>query len=269
MQRKTLTERLTNKYLLIVRNEENFADKWQLSFNYARLLVFFTVLLILFYFIVTGLNNLGTYLLGSDDDSNETKLLLTLVAKVDSMEYEMSMKDNYISSFKNLLNGGVNRPKDTLQKKPEKYVPAPIDADEEAFRKKYEEEIAEPSYSSKDGFSTLYFNAPIVGKATEIVEKGKAIGVQVESNTKKNIKSLDVGTVISSSLNPDSSFKIIIQHNSGLVTVYDKVKKPLINSGSVVYKNTDIALAYEQKIFFSMSYNGKLLNPKDYIAWDK
>src|ERR1700748_1361181 len=153
MQRKTLTEKLTNKYQLIVRNEENFADRWTFSFNFARLLVVLTVLVLLFYALVTGINFLGYYLLGNTSSSEETQQLVTMAAKVDSMEYEMNIKDQYINSFKKMLNGAESKTQNSATPKTEKNTEEKTSKEEEEFRSKFEKEIANPSYRSKEGYT--------------------------------------------------------------------------------------------------------------------
>ncbi len=268
MQRKTLTERLTDKYQLIVRNEENFADRWTFSFNLAKLIVLLTVLVLLFYAFVTGLNFVGAYLLGTDD-SEETQKLVTLAAKVDSMEYEMRVKDLYIQSFKTMLEGGQPRLKDTLSSVLENNIEEKLSAEEEEFRKKFEKEVKDPAFRSKDGFEALYFFAPVNGKVTDLVQEGKVIGVMVEADTKKQVRALDEGIVILNTKNEDSTSKVILQHKTGLLTTYDRLKVPLVKTGTRVEKGGNIASAAEQKIVFSMSYNGKILNPRQYIAWEE
>lgn len=269
MQRKTLTERLTNKYQLIVRNEENFADRWTFSFNFARLLVILTVLVLLFYALVTALNVVGAYLLGSDDGSEETQQLVTLAAKVDSLEHEMEIKDLYIRSFKTMLDGGQPRLKDTLNPLPEKHADEKMSAEEEEFRKKFEKETTDPSYRSKDGFEVLYFSTPVSGKVTNLEQEGKIIGLMIETDAKNPIRSLDEGVVILNMKNEDSTSRLIVQHKTGLLTTYDRLKAPLVKTGSKVEKGQIIASAGVQKVVFTMSYNGKLLNPRQYIAWNK
>jgi septal ring factor EnvC (AmiA/AmiB activator) len=269
MQRKTLTERLTNKYQLIVRNEENFADRWTFSFNFARLLVMLTILVFLFYALVTGLNFVGAYLLGSDGGSEETQQLVTLAARVDSMEHEMEMKDLYLQSFKTMLDGGQPKLKDTLNALPEKHTIEKLSKEEEEFRKKFEKETSDPSYRSKDGFEVLYFSTPVSGRVTNLVQEGKIIGLMIEANAKTPIRSLDEGVVILNIENEDSTSRLILQHKTGLLTTYDRLKTPLLKTGTKVEKGTVIASAGVQKVVFTMSYNGKLLNPRQYVAWDK
>ena len=269
MQRKTLTERLTNKYQLIVRNEENFADRWTFSFSFAKLLVLLTFLLLLFYALATGVNYVGAYVLGLGGNSESSQQLITLAAQVDSLEYEMEIKDQYIMSFKSMLDGGESKRKDTSSQKPEKFSEEKMSKEEEDFRKKFEKEIPDPLYNSKDGYTLLYFFAPVSGKITELVQGGNTIGLAINANKTRPVKSLDEGMVLLNSRNADSTYKLILQHNTGLITIYDGVKNPLVKSGAKVSKGTEIASPAEQKILFSMIYNSKLLNPKRYIAWDK
>ncbi len=268
MQRKTLTERLTNKYQLIVRNEENFADRWTVSFNFARLLVVLTLLVLLFYALVTGLNFLGAYLLGNSE-SEETQQLVTLAAKVDSMAYEMEVKDLYIRSFKSMIEGGQPKQLDTLNPRPEKGAEQKISPEEEEFRKKFEKETSDPSYRSKDGFEVLYFITPVSGKVTNLEQGGAIIGLLIQADNKKPIRSLEEGVVIVALQNADSTYRIILQHKSGLLTTYDRLSAPLVKTGAKVEKGAAIAVAATQKVVYMMSYNGKLLNPREYVAWDK
>ncbi len=269
MQRKTLTERLTNKYQLIVRNEENFADRWTFSFNFARLLVVLTVLVLLFYGLVTGINFLGAYLLGLGGNSGENQQLVTLAAKVDSLEYETEVQDQYILSFKTMLEGGETKRKDTSVQKIENAPEAKVSKEEDEFRKKFEKEVADPSYNSKEGFTPLYFFAPVSGKTGNVVQGGNITGVTIVANKTKPVKALDDGMVVLSSRNVDSTYKLILQHKNGLITIYDQVKSPLIKTGTIVIRGADIASAADQKIIFYMIYNSKFLNPRLYIAWEK
>ena len=269
MQRKTLTERLTNKYQLIVRNEENFADRWTFSFNFAKLLVALTILVLLFYGLVTGLNALGVYLIGSDD-SEETQQLVMLAAKVDSIEYELEAKDNFIIGFKNMLEGGETRRQDTaVQSIGKGLVESKISKEEEEFRKKFEKEVADPSYRSINGLTLLYFFAPIEGKNTAIMKDEDIVGLSIEVAKDKPVKSLDAGIVVLVAQNVDSTYKLILQHKNGLLTIYDHVKTPLVKVGANVDKMSNIGSAAAQRVTFIMIFNGKILNPRQYIAWNK
>jgi murein DD-endopeptidase MepM/ murein hydrolase activator NlpD len=246
-----------------------FADRWTFSFNFARLLVILTMLVLMFYALVTGINFLGAYLLGGNNNSEETQQLVTLAAKVDSLQFEMEMKDQFIMGFKNMLEGGEAKRRDTINQKVEKLADVKISKEEEEFRKKFEKEVTDPSYRSVNGFNLLYFSAPVTGKVTDLVQSGNTIGLLIEADKDKTVKSLDAGIVVLNIQNADSTCRLIIQHKTGLLTIYDRLKRSLVSTGTTVDKGTDIAPAAEQKVVFSMIYNGKLLNPRQYISWNK
>jgi len=267
MQRKTLTQRLTLKYKLIVRNEENFADRWTIRFNFLGLLVLITFFAMLFYGLVTGLNKLGSYVLGSDE-SEETQLLISLVTKLDSLEYELNTRDQYINNFKIMLDGGKRNTKDTAFSKTIKAVEEKLSVEEMEFRKKFEEETKDPTYRSIEGFNYLYFIPPIIGKVTQIEKDKIIVGVLVDANEKKPIRAIDNGVVLSLSPNLNKTFNIAIQHTNGLVTRYEGLTKPKIIENAVVKKGEEISAPDAQKVLFRMIYNGKSLNPTAYIAWE-
>ena len=113
--KKTLSNWLTNNFLIIIRNEENFALKRTFVFNYAKLIVFGISLLIMlsafsFYLATTFLS---TWFNPRSLQMEANKKLILLSAKVDSLTEEVRKKDIYITNFKTILE-------DTLQNDPQK-----------------------------------------------------------------------------------------------------------------------------------------------------
>ena len=112
--KKTLSNWLTNNFLIIIRNEENFALKRTFVFNYAKLIVFGISLLIIlsaisFYLTTTFL---ATWFNPRTQQMEANKKLIFLSAKVDSLAEEVRKKDVYINNFKTILVDTVqNNPK--------------------------------------------------------------------------------------------------------------------------------------------------------------
>ena len=101
-EKRTLSNRLTTKYLLIIRNEENFAEKSTYSFTYAKI-TFGLVFIFLTLFGISFL--LATSLLEAWFDPRfaelkATKEVITLSSRVDSLQMEMKRKDDFINNFK-------------------------------------------------------------------------------------------------------------------------------------------------------------------------
>lgn len=107
--KRTLTSWLTNRYLLIIRNEENFAEKRTFSFNYAKIIVLAISLslfiFILSYYLITGM--LATWLDPRRNEADANRKIILLSAKVDSLAMEVNRKDKFILSLKSVIAGGV------------------------------------------------------------------------------------------------------------------------------------------------------------------
>ena len=108
--RKTLSNWLTNRFLLILRNEENFAEKTTISFTYAKLILLTFVLLLLM--MLASLYLSSTLMAQWFDPRHELivmdRHLVTLVEKVDSLENQMRVKDQFISNVQKILMGEVD-----------------------------------------------------------------------------------------------------------------------------------------------------------------
>src|SRR5210317_601785 len=142
--RKTLSNWLTNRFLLILRNEENFAEKTTISFTYAKLILLTFVLLLLM--MLASLYLSSTLMAQWFDPRHELivmdRHLVTLVEKVDSLENQMRVKDQFISNVQKILMGEVdvedtaffNQASISISKEIE-----PIPAIDSQFRKEFEE----------------------------------------------------------------------------------------------------------------------------------
>lgn len=103
--RKTLYSWLTNKYTLIIRSEETFAEKRSLNFTYAKIIVFVTLysfsLFTISYYIITGV--LSTWLDPREQIIETKQRIVNLSVKVDSLSSEVDKKEQYISDLKKLF----------------------------------------------------------------------------------------------------------------------------------------------------------------------
>ncbi|NQZ78139.1 MAG: M23 family peptidase, partial [Ekhidna sp.] len=105
--RKTFSNWLTSKYLLIIRNEENFAEKTTFSFNYARLLLLLAgvgliVLGVAVYLVTVGLEQ---WLDPRHAQMEANRQVLELSMTIDSLEQEVSNKDVYIENIRRIISG--------------------------------------------------------------------------------------------------------------------------------------------------------------------
>ena len=112
--KKTLSSWLTTRYQLIIRNEENFAEKTSMGFTYSKVILFsvtlFTGLFVLSLFMSK------TILAKWFDPKHEQMVLrqelFELALKVDSLGVEVDQKDRFIANFQRVLSGDTINFKD-------------------------------------------------------------------------------------------------------------------------------------------------------------
>lgn len=115
--KKTLSSWLTNRYQLIIRNEENFAEKTSVGFTYSKIILFSVIIFI--FFLIISLFLVKTVLEKWFDPKYEQMVLnqqlYGLALKVDSLAYEVDRKDKFIANFQRVLSGDTSDFKDPVQ----------------------------------------------------------------------------------------------------------------------------------------------------------
>ena len=105
--KKTLSNWLTTRYQLIIRNEENFAEKTSMGFTYSKVILFSVILF-------TGLFVLSLFMsktiLAKWFDPKHEQLVLNqqlfeLALRIDSLGMEVDRKDRFIANFQRVLSG--------------------------------------------------------------------------------------------------------------------------------------------------------------------
>ena len=106
-QKRTFSNWLTNRYLLIVRNEEDFSEKRTIIFNYTRLILLLAVIFILP--MTLSVLSVNTVLKQWFDpryaEMEANRQVLNLTMMLDSLQHEVQVKNNYIQNVKYILEG--------------------------------------------------------------------------------------------------------------------------------------------------------------------
>lgn len=282
--RKTFSNWLTNKYLLIIRNEENFAEKSTFRFNYARLFLVASIL---------GLSLLGlavyvvTILLDQWLDPRHVQMVanrqvLELSMQIDSLEKEVDHKDVYIENIRRILSGEIEAdslaasPETTLQSSDLSVKIQPIDSQ---FRAEFEgTELSNLSINVSTSLSELreiYLFSPLDGIVTDGFDpRSDHYGVDLVAKENEPVRCAADGVVIMSSWTLDGGYVIAIQHAGNLVSVYKHNSELFKNVGSFVVAGEVIAtigntgeLTSGPHLHLELWHNGNPVNPQEYIAF--
>lgn len=284
--KKTFSNWLTNKYLLIIRNEENFAEKTTFSFNYARLLLLLAglgiLLLGLAMYLVTVL--LDQWLDPRHAYMEANRRVLELSMQIDSLESQVSAKNIYIENVRRIVAGEeidqniVSNPETDLQSTEISETIQPIDSQ---FRANFEgSELSDITAlpitvsSSVYELRDIYLFSPLDGIITDgFNPKKDHYGIDLVAKENEPVRSVADGVVILSSWTLDGGYIITIQHPGNLISVYKHNSELFKNVGNFVAAGEVIAtigntgeLTSGPHLHLELWHNGNPVNPQEYIA---
>ncbi|MEL7005369.1 MAG: M23 family metallopeptidase [Bacteroidota bacterium] len=286
--RKTLSSWLVNRYLLIIRNEENFAEKSTFSFTYAKVILLavtiFVVLMLLSLLLVETL--LAQWFDPRHAQMEANKRLYELSVQMDSLSDEVDKKDLFIKNFQRILNGDTtdissfdeNRaltPKEVLNEDIDVKKLSPIDSQ---FRQEYEQvDLSLLNFTSNNynELQEIFFFSPISGfvSAPYNVKEGH-LGVDIVAKKNEPVNCVADGTVIMSSWTQDSGYVIAVQHRGNLISVYKHNAQLLKKVGNFVNAGDIVAiigntgeLTDGPHLHFELWYNGNSVNPEEFVTF--
>lgn len=284
--RKTFSNWLTNKYLLIIRNEENFAEKTTFSFNYARIFILLSIvgLLVLSLAVYLVTVALEQWLDPRHAQMVANRQVVELSMKVDSLEREVRNKDLYIENVRKIIAGEEideepGAPSESaLQSTELNEEIQPLDSQ---FRAQFEgSELAEltmlPIAISNDSYELrdVYLFSPLDGIITDgFNPKTDHYGIDLVAQENEPVRSVADGVVIMSSWTLDGGYVVAIQHPGNLISVYKHNSELFKNVGSFVAAGEVVAtigntgeLTSGPHLHLELWHNGNPVNPEEYIA---
>jgi murein DD-endopeptidase MepM/ murein hydrolase activator NlpD len=285
--KKTISERLTNKYQLVIRNEDNLAEKTSAGFTYAKLLL---VAAAAFLLMFTSSLFLSKTLLAKWFDpkyaqTEQNKKLYALAIKVDSLSMEVDRKDLFIQNLQRILSGDTSNgfidPVKLLEveSKPVKPIAdLKLDASDSQFRKEFEQTefsmvaVNDRKYRDLQG---IFFFTPITGFISDKYDAKKShYGVDIVAKTNEPVKCVADGTVVLASWTQDSGYVIAVQHRGNLLSVYKHNAGLLKKVGSFVNAGDIISIVGNSgemtdgpHLHFELWQNGNSLDPQEFVTF--
>jgi murein DD-endopeptidase MepM/ murein hydrolase activator NlpD len=284
--KKTLSDRLTAKYLLVIRNEENLAEKSTFGFTYAKLLVLTVSLFILIFIgsLFMSKTLLAQWFDPRHEQMQANKKLYELALKVDSLALEVDRKDRFIQNFQRVLRGdtssGFVDPSKSLggENKPVTAVGnLKLAASDSLFRKEFEQSEMSISLTNNKyrELQETFFFSPITGFISDKYDLKKGhYGIDIVAKTNETVQSIADGTVIIASWTQDSGWLIAIQHRGNLISVYKHNAGLLKKVGNFVNAGDIISIVGNSgemtdgpHLHFELWYNGNSLNPEEFVTF--
>ncbi len=284
IDKEKILEQLKNKYRLTIYNESTLHEVWTLYlsrlnvFAYVGLFVILISVFVIMLFIFTPLNAF----LPAYSDTKLKRQIVQNVLKVDTLEQELKIRNQYFENVKNVLQGKelakYDSPIDSAKhfdkisftrSKHDSILRKQIEAEEQQNLSRLEDKQTNVTLKN------LQFFMPVKGMVTQkfsIEENHMAIDIVAGPN--EPIMATLSGTVIISTWSLATGYVIGIQHENNLMSMYMHNSALLKNVGDHVEAGESIAiignsgeLSTGPHLHFELWHNGSALNPEDYIAF--
>ncbi|MGJ3236641.1 M23 family metallopeptidase [Marivirga sp.] len=279
---------LTTRYQMVVRNEENLAEVSTFNFTYAKVAV---ISLLSFVIIFIGALYLSQSLLAQWFDPRHTTMeynqkLLSLTMEMDSLKSRLRAQDRFIGNLQTILQGDV--PDGETYREPDQvntedlnkdFNPQKMDVGDSIIRQEFEEQdFSLTSYSSNnysEELKDIFFFPPIQGIVSSPYDMSiDHYGIDIVAKTNEPVKSIADGTVILSSWTQDGGYVIAVQHRANLISVIRHnsalLKKVgnFVNAGEVIsIIGNSGELTTGPHVHLEIWYNGNPVDPEEFITF--
>ena len=204
--------------------------------------------------------------------------------KLDSLEFELKLKDQYISNIKSIISGDTVH--NNLGKSNKEAIrhQTGITFDQSNYdslirqqitnQNDYQTNFSTVSAGTRD-FTNLHFYTPLEGLITNGFNREKKhYGIDIVSSPDKVVSAVLGGTVTMATWSVETGYIIQIQHSHNLISVYKHNARLLKEEGSYVRGGEPISvvgnsgeLTTGPHLHFELWYRGRPLDPEDYITF--
>lgn len=285
-KKKRLVHKLKSKYRLVIMREASFEEVWQMKLSRMNVinalaisLTVYTVIVVMLV-IYTPLKQL----VPGYPKAEMTRDIRMNALRLDSLEYQLTLKDQFIENLITIINGG--EPKTHSSGEGASAVSAKDiadrrSADDSLLRmdvEKAQRFNVNPANSGRENrnLNQLYFFPPVRGLVISHYDYAKEhYGVDIATASNQGVKAVLDGTVILSDYTTETGFTLQIQHDHNLVTVYRHNKELFKKTGDRVKAGEVVAtvgntgtLTTGPHLHFELWHLGRPLNPEHFIAFE-
>lgn len=282
--KKTLSNWLNNRHILIIQNEEDFSHKATYNFTYARIVLFtmigLTLIFLLSFYLVNTI--LAQWFDPRHAESETRKDLVTMSLSLDSLASELENRDLFIQSIRKALEGETGSDDQATQDNQSGNIQLTTSQSSNEIDStfKLQFETGSGDFLTNQKLNNLllretYLFSPISGSISQAFDpKNEHYGIDIVAKKDEPIKCIADGTVIFASWTQDAGNVIAVQHKENLISVYKhnsaltKEVGNLITAGEIlaIIGNTG-ELTNGPHLHFELWYNGNPVNPNDFIVF--
>jgi murein DD-endopeptidase MepM/ murein hydrolase activator NlpD len=275
-----LKQKLTDKYRLVVLNEDTFEERFSLKLSVLNIFVlggvlsFLLILITTFFITFTPIKEFIPGYSSTDLKIKATKLAL----KTDSLKKKLDILHNYTMALQPILTGEIKAKFiDSIQLESERIVikDSLLNASREdsIFREKIESKDRFPIQNNASSNVKIVFFAPLNGIISQDFDsKTKHLAVDIVAKKNAPVKATADGTVIFSGWTTETGNVIILKHAYNYISVYKHNGNLLKQQGDFVKSGEVIAsvgstgeLTTGPHLHFELWSDGYAVNPLNLI----
>jgi len=286
---KKLRQYWSHHFRIIIRNEKNLSDVFNLRLTPRRFFVLgvsISFVIIMLTTMLIAFTPLRVYVPGYTNPL-EYELYRKMLVRVDSIERINAMQQIYLDNFYNVLNDiviseemnaqmeGVSEKRIKDNDKVEHAIKQVNDAVEQLLIEISDRSTKNYIPLSQHITTTLSFafTMPALGVVTKPFSiQERHFGIDIENEKGTLLTAIADGVVIGAEFSEKEGNILIVQHSGNIVSLYKNVDKFFKNKGAKVKSGDPIATmgnkgteSEKPYLHFEIWYNGAPINPLDYF----
>ncbi len=277
-------QKYRNKYRITILNDTTLEEFFWVRLSRINIITIIGIITIFFLaiiFLLLTYTSLKEFIPGYPDGETRTNIVRN-VYKLDSIEYQTKLNQQYMDNIKAILQGDsptnhLTENRKSTTNKTKDTVSLNILKNDSVFRARIENESGYDMLSATVNLDeAMVFFAPIKGIVTnEFNPKNKHFGVDIVGKSDQEIFACYQGTVILSTWSWETGYVVIIQHKNDLISVYKHLKDVRVKQGDKLLTGKQIGrigdvgtLSTGPHLHFELWRDGQAICPNDFIKFN-
>jgi murein DD-endopeptidase MepM/ murein hydrolase activator NlpD len=277
-------QKLTHKYRMVLLNEDTFEERGNIRLTRLNMIALGGVILILLVAItysIIAYTNIRHWIPGYPDAAMRQNIRQNAM-KLDSLEYEQAIRDQYFNNLNRIISGEVPESymNDTTGSVEGGEITLLRSTNDSMLRQRVEaEEQFRLSALDADPISRnlydMHFFTPVIGIVTRSFNPLDGhFGIDLVAGPNEVVKAALDGTVIMSAWTLETGHVIQIQHDYELISVYKHnaalfktVGQKVVAGDAIAIVGNSGELTTGPHLHFELWHDRKPLNPAEFIVF--
>lgn len=275
-----------DKYRFAVFNDKTFEEVWHIRmtrYNGFLLLAFLLLFIVGITISLISFTNLREFIPGYPDGNTRRNIIMNAL-RLDSLENELSLRDQYFSNLNAIISGKEPVDRVAGQDTSANYENIIFSASEEdsLLRLQVEQEgqynltVLSDYSESNINLASIHFFPPVKGIVSgQYDQRTKHYGTDIVTTPEAIVSATLDGTITFAGWTMETGWVLQIQHSNNLLSVYKHNATLLKEAGDIVTAGEGIAIVGDSgelytsgpHLHFEIWYNGKPVNPQNYILF--